>query len=112
MDLLMRIMLSTILWCTAMAAVAHASYISMDTQFSMKTTDGTVFVEVATRNKGDEPAYQVHFEILAHDHILTGARAVQLNMGDLYSDTFPLEEIFPLPGRYPLFVRGLGSKIR
>jgi hypothetical protein len=105
MDFVMRIMLSTIFWCVAMVAVAHGSYISMDTSFSVGVADGEVKARVTTRNRGDEPAHQVRLELLAMDQTFVGAAAVRLAVDQTHSDTFSLGKIFPLTGRYPVFVK-------
>ena len=105
MNFVVQIILSVILWCSAMTAVAQASYITMETSFSIGTADGKVQANVTTRNKGDEPAYQVHLELLTMDQTFAGAAPVRLAVNQTHSDIFSLENIFSLKGRYPVFVK-------
>jgi hypothetical protein len=105
MDFIMRIMLSTVLWCAAMVVVAHGSYISMETSLSMTASLGKVEAEVTTRNKGDEPAHQVRLEIQAMGQTFASNSTVRLGVGQAHVDTFSLGNLFPLEGRYPVFVK-------
>ena len=98
-------MLSTILWCAAMVAVAHGSYISMETSFSMGFAGEEVQVKATTRNNGDEPAHQVYLEIQAMGQTFLGTTTARLDVDKAHTDIFSLGKIFPLKGRYPVFAK-------
>lgn len=98
-------MLLTVLWCAAMVVMAHGSYISMETSLSVTASPGEVEAKVTTRNKGDEPAHQVRLEIQAMGQTFAGSSAVQLGVDQTHVDTFSLGDLFPLEGRYPVFVK-------
>jgi hypothetical protein len=77
----------------------------METSFSMDAADGDAKVWVTTRNKGDEPAHQVRLEIFAMSKAFVSTTATQLAVDQTHSDTLSLGKIFPLIGRYPVFVK-------
>ncbi|WP_207682105.1 hypothetical protein [Desulfonema magnum] len=89
----------------AIVTNTRASYISMETSFSVTDSDKGVFLKLRTQNKGDEPAYAVQFEASVGKAQVTGQTIPQLSVNEETSSDFHITDAFTLPGHYPVIIR-------
>jgi hypothetical protein len=84
---------------------AFGSYITMTTGFSVtEKSEGSALLVMA-ENRGDEPAYDVQFEIIVDDITLVGPRVKILEVNEKTSKEYMLADVFGSPGRYPIVIR-------
>lgn len=88
-----------------LASDIHASFITMETGFGFKETDGSLMLRLSTRNRGDEPAYAVQFEASIGKAGVTGKTVPRLNVDQQASEEFEIKDAFGLPGHYPLVIK-------
>jgi|SRR3989339_1064244 len=83
------------------ASVAFASFISLKTAFSVKSTDNALKVDLSSTNKGDESAFNVQAEIKIGSKYLIAEKKPELKVGEKYSffEVILLPET--KPGSYP-----------
>ena len=96
----------------AMAVIAllasariSASYITMVTDYSVTEGPDGPTINLKTRNQGDEPAYGIQIEVQIGNRNFTSATVPQLGVNETTSSSFSIDDVFHLPGHYPVFVK-------
>jgi len=100
----------SLLFATAMiismnCTSAFGAHITLATDFSVSVKpEGLVLVVMAV-NRGDVAAHDVQFEIILDDKTLVGPLVKKLAVDEKTSADFSLDDIFGIPGRYPVVIR-------
>lgn len=84
---------------------AFGSYITMATGFSVTVSPEGLALLVTTENRGDEPAYNVQFEISMDDLAFAGPVVKILEVNEKTSMEQLLDDVPGIPGRYPVVIR-------
>jgi len=82
-----------------------ASYITMATNFSIEKDDRGLTLVVTSKNRGDEPAYDIQHEIRAGSQTLIGSSVSRLGVNNEIRQEFPIDEAFEQPGHYPVIIK-------
>ena len=82
-----------------------ASYITMATNFSIEKDDRGLTLVVTSTNKGDEPAYDVQYEIHAGSQTFIGSSVSQLGVNKEIRQDFSIDDAFEQPGHYPVIIK-------
>ncbi|MEE8343591.1 MAG: hypothetical protein V3R51_07290 [Gammaproteobacteria bacterium] len=86
-------------------ADVNASYITMATDFLIVKKEDGLLLTVTTQNLGDEPAYGIQFEVQAGQQEFVSASVSQLGVNQKASSDFPIDNVFRLPGHYPVLIK-------
>ena len=77
----------------------------MATGFSVIETTQGLALAVIAENQGDEPAYELQFEIIVDDMVRVGPVVRILEVNQKTSMEYSLVDAFETPGRYPVVIR-------
>jgi len=83
----------------------QASFITIETAFTVSDTGDGPVISIGTRNRGDEPAFHVQVEITALGHQFIGPRTEKLDIDQTTDTVFRVGQLFDKPGHYPIIVR-------
>jgi len=81
---------------------AQASFISMESTFTVTDNGKTILVEASSTNRGDEPARNVLISIELQESLQKGTIRSQLPVGGQLQEKLSFQDILPMPGRYPV----------
>jgi len=82
-----------------------ASFISMATGYSVTEGPDGLTLNVTSKNQGDEPAYEIQFEVQIGNHNYTSTSVPQLGVNETTSTEFLIHDGFHLPGHYPVLIK-------
>ena len=82
-----------------------ASYITMATIFSIEENDRGLTLVVKSKNRGDEPAYGIQYEIRAGSQKFLGSSVAQLGVNKEIRQDFTIDDAFESPGHYPVIIK-------
>ena len=82
-----------------------ASYITMATIFSIEENDQGLTLVVKSTNRGDEPAYDIQYEIRAGSQTFLGSSVSQLGVNNGIRQDFSIDDAFERPGHYPVVIK-------
>lgn len=82
-----------------------ASYITMATNFSIEENDRGLTLVVISKNRGDEPAYDIQHEIHAGSQTFIGSSVSRLGVNNEIRQEFPIDDAFEQPGHYPVIIK-------
>jgi len=82
-----------------------ASYITMVTNFSIEENDRGLTLVVISKNRGDEPAYDIQYEIRAGSQTFLGSSVAQLGVNKEIRQEFAIDGAFESPGHYPVIIK-------
>ncbi|MEE4144750.1 MAG: hypothetical protein V2I26_08125 [Halieaceae bacterium] len=84
---------------------AQASFITIETEFTVTDMGDGPVISIGTRNRGDESAFHAQIEMIALGHQFTGSRTEKLDIDRKMDTDFRVGGIFDLPGRYPIIIK-------
>lgn len=92
------------LFLAAIAGISDAKFISIETSTSLNISGEKAQVVVLTKNKGDEPAYNLKVSVEIGGRQFEGLQKEALSLNEQYRAEFNVAPDFKKPGRYPVVV--------
>ncbi len=84
---------------------AFGANITLVTEFLVRMKPQGLALELMTGNRGDVPAHDVQFEVVAGDEVLVAPVVKKLGVDEQATVNLTLADVPGMPGRYPVVIR-------